>query len=229
MEIYKNDQDICICIKSDKLCPLLIIFSGIGGGLCMPIYEFKNFLTANFDCHMIFIKDRSKSWYFKGIHGFSISVDDTVNKLTDIIKNIRYSTIITIGGSMGGYASILYGKLLHVDHIVSFCPQTFIDHKNRSKYNDNRWKDSIDSLHNYDMNNKYYDLALLGLSDIEEIIVIYGDDDIMDKHHANRITGKNIKVTEYKGSHNVMKVMRDNGDLFYLIKNIIDGSSYNYS
>ena len=40
--------------------------------------------------------------------------------------------IITIGGSMGGYAALLFGSLLPVNGIIAFGPQTFIDKDNRN-------------------------------------------------------------------------------------------------
>ena len=94
------------------LLPLIIAFGGMVGGLSEPVYEFKKYLTTHFNCHFIFIKDRYQCWYFKGIYGLGHNFTKSVKRLKKLISKIKYSKIITLGTSAGGYAAILFGILL---------------------------------------------------------------------------------------------------------------------
>ena len=73
-------MDIHIDKKSTKL-PLIISFGGMMGNLCQPVYEFKKYLTSNFKCHFIFVKDRYQCWYFKGIYGLGYNLTKSIKTI----------------------------------------------------------------------------------------------------------------------------------------------------
>lgn len=213
------DNDYLIEFNDDRK-PLIITFGGINGGICQPLFEFKNFLKKNIDCHVIFIRDTKQSWYHRGIIGFGDSINELKNNIKEIICKINYSKIITIGGSMGGYASLLFGNLLNVNAILAFSAQTFIDEYNRKKYNDNRWDKQIQKIHN-DCDNTYYDLSKLNFENIN-VQIFYGENDKLDKIHCERMkNNKNINVKCYDGKHAVLKKLRDNGILLKIINDLI--------
>jgi hypothetical protein len=212
------EKDYLVEFNKD-IKPLIITFGGIGVKIHKPLFEFKKFLSKNIDCHVIFIKDTNQSWYHKGVIGLGENINEIKNNIKEIINKINYSMIITIGGSMGGYAALLFGSLLSVNGIIAFGPQTFIDKDNREKYKDNRWKSQIENIHNnYD--NTYYDLSKLSFQNINAQI-IFGYDHRLDKIHADRMKNKNINVTGECCGHSVVKNLRDNGMLVKMINDMI--------
>ena len=198
--------------------PLIIAFGGISGQIHQPLFEFKTFLQNNIDCHFIYLKDTKQAWYQLGVVGLGDTITDVSNNLKEIIKNINYSTIITIGSSMGGYAAMLFGSLIGANSILAFGPQTFICPNRLRAVGDTRVIGPIDAMHAV-VNVMYDDLTKLdyGQGDIN---IIYGNEDALDRIHAERIRG--ARITAYSGNHSVVKTLRDNGILIQIIKNIIN-------
>jgi hypothetical protein len=218
------EKDYLVEFNND-IKPLIITFAGLYGGISQPLFEFKNFLLKNIDCHVIFIRDTNQLWYNNGAIGLGTNINELKNNIQEIINKINYSTIITIGGSMGGYAALLFGSLLPVNGIIAFGPQTFIDKYNRKKYKDFRWRSKIKNLYNNNNNNNnnhhtYYDLSKLSFQNIN-VKIIYGYDSVLDKKHAKRMKNKNIIVTGECGGHGIVKNLRDNGKLLKIIDNMI--------
>ena len=178
----------------------------------IPVYEFKNFLISNFKCHFIFIRDLNQRWYLDDY------IENSVNNIKTNINKINYSKIITIGVSMGGYASILFGTLLNVNYILAFCPQTFINFENRKKYNDTRWENIINKIYSKNINKNYYDLSLLDFSKNTNIKIFYGKLDKLDKIHSLYLNNKNnIIIKECEGDHSFIKILKVNNKLYDII------------
>ena len=213
------DKDYLMEFNEDKK-PLIITFGGIGGGISQPLFEFKNFLKKNINCHVIFIRDTKQSWYQRGVIGLGDNINEVTNNIKEIISKINYSKIITIGCSMGGYAALLFGNLLNVNSILAFSPQTFIGKYKRKKFNDNRYNKWIDKIHN-DCDNTYFDLSKLNFENIN-VQIIFGKNDNLDRIHAIQMRNKkNIKVIGEFGGHGVVRDLRNNGKLLIIINNII--------
>lgn len=194
-----NKFDIEIDVSIDAHVPLIIAFSGRGdyyGG--SPQYEFKNFLKKHFKCNCIFVKDRFKNWYANGIYGMGLNIDDSICYLRRILFYIKYSKIITIGHSAGGYASIVFGNLLNVDGILSICPQT-----------------------NVPTNSKHADIAEMEKNNKSKIIVIYGD------HEPDAISALRLShlpettLIYHEGDHMLVRELRDNGKLCEFITKLL--------
>lgn len=227
-----NSNDYLI-FSDEKLKPLIITFGGISGGISTPLFEFKNFLQKNVDCHLLFIKDTKQCWYHNGARGLGKNINELKNNIINKIKTINYSKILTIGCSMGGYASLLIGKLIKADIILAFSPQTFIDQKNRNKYNDKRWIQQIKKVHS-NFNNTYFDLVKINFNNINKVHIIYGKNNMLDKIHSERLNINNkfntskfignkskIIIQAYDGGHNIVKKLRNNGLLIKIINNYI--------
>jgi esterase/lipase len=207
--------------KDDTKKPLIITFGGIANGLAGPIFEFKNLLKENIDCHKIFIKDSNQSWYHKGANGLGNNINELKNDIEKLIEKINYSEIITIGASMGGYASLLFGSLLKVNSIISFVPQTFIDKETRKKHKDNRWSEQMKSVH--ENNQNYYNLINLNFTNINTKI-IYGKTDLLDTIHAKRMNKhKSIEIIKYNANHqSIFKKLKKDNQLINIIKKSIN-------
>ena len=162
-------------------------------------FEFLNFLEKNFnniDKH--FYIDHHFDSYHKGISGISNNIDQTIIYLKNEIK--KYKNVIFLGASSGGYASILFGSLLNINHVIAFIPQTI-----RLKQNiDEKYRDISGYINN---TTQYYIYGDTSISNINDVHHISHCERIA--HHPNVfLTKKNI----FK-----LKIMRDNGELYNLI------------
>jgi len=209
--------------------PLIVAFGGIQGKLAMPIFEFKNFLTENFeDFNFIFIRDLKQAWYtrgmdFKDLNITTKNINENIKTLNNIIGKQENSKVIFLGNSMGGFASILYGVLLNVDCILSFSPQTFINSKKRKKYNDTRWAKQINSIHSKISDHKYFDLMNLNkLNYTSSIKLFVGSQSKLDNIHADNIKElNNVHISVEKGGHSVIRGIKNNGKLYKIIKEAV--------
>lgn len=182
---------------------LIVSFAGnakLFGGI--PRFEFVQFLKQ-FDVSKHFYLDEQSDLYHKGLSGITSSIDETVTYLKNEIKN--YKRVLFLGNSGGGYAAILFGSLLEVTSVIAFVPQTI----RHNDVVDEKYRDSSIFINN---KTKYY---------------IYGDTSIvnpLDCHHIShceRIAHHpNVFLTKKNGLH--LKEMRDNGELFNILKTIIN-------
>lgn len=105
--------------------------------------DFENTLNKIFDeSHKIYLKDLSNSWFINGIEEYP-SIWKLLNFIYNYIITHKIKKIIFIGSSMGGFASLLYGKLfshyfnLKVN-VLAFSPQTDIS-INSNIITENSW------------------------------------------------------------------------------------------
>ncbi|NRR92003.1 hypothetical protein HSX10_10540 [Winogradskyella undariae] len=219
-----NYENLNIDIGHSKI--LLVSFGGIKQGMGIPIYEFYN-VFKDIGCDKVYIKDVNQAWYHKGVNR---EIDD-IKKLKELLQKIiikgAYEKVIFIGNSMGGYGAILFGALLNVDSVIAFSPQTFIGKINRFWYRDHRWKKELSKVYldNFSQ-KKYYNLKKSLKREIfnPKIEIFYSLNDKLDSLHAERLKNQfNIKLVPYlKGNHNLIKVLRDDGELINIIRKSIN-------
>jgi hypothetical protein len=181
---------------------LIVSFAGnakLFGGI--PRFEFVNFLKQ-FNVSKHFYIDEHNDLYHKGLIG-TTSIDETVTYLKNEIK--QYKRVLFLGNSGGGYAAILFGSLLEVTMVLAFVPQTI----RRNDIVDEKYRDISHFINN---KTKYY---------------IYGDTSIinpLDCHHIShceRISHHpNVFLIKKNGLY--LKEMRDSGELFDILKTIIN-------
>ena len=74
-------------------------------------------------------------------------------------------------------------------------------------------------VHN-NFSSEYFDLVNLRFTNIK-VYSIYGQEDRLDKIHTERMRSNGINISSYSGGHNVVKTIRDNGELIKIINNCI--------
>jgi hypothetical protein len=150
---YYNEQeisDISFVKIGEGSKNLVVTFtSAAAGGFERMGSLFKLKYDENVDVDMLYLRDmnyflhgrgRSRKqkligrWYLGGLKGIGENIDDTISFLRKQIKN--YKNVIFAGCSMGGYASILFGSILSVNHVLAWNPQTDLDY-----ILENVWKD----------------------------------------------------------------------------------------
>lgn len=178
----------------------------------MPRFEFHRSMTEmQLNADIMYMKDSTSSWYLGNLSGVGQTFDDTLKFLSRIIS--QYKTVIFMGCSAGGYASILYGSMLKIDTVIAFSPQTnlkyIIDNMEQTNFGDPFIK-NLYKNHNEQF-NKYGNLRNV-INDSTQYYVQYSadlDDLLHNEHHYNNICiKKNINLI-----HDAVKENIENGKL----------------
>jgi predicted esterase YcpF (UPF0227 family) len=189
---------------------LLVSFGGMAqniGGI-VP-FEFLNYLSKVYEnqIDLLFYIDKNQFCYHKGIQQISNTVEETVDYLNNKIQTGNYEKVIFMGTSGGGYASILFGSLCKVTHVIGFIAPTILRNPKFKIYTD---------LKEYICPTTQY--------------LLYGDVNIQNKLDAHHISHcerlecfPNVKVIRSECID--LKKMRDIGEF----KKIIDGVLYDSS
>jgi pimeloyl-ACP methyl ester carboxylesterase len=198
---------------------LLISFGGIANALPIPVFEFMRSLDQ-YGVNKVFIRDFRQCWYTNGIEGISNSPSETIKYLRSLIDKFGKKKVVFMGNSAGGYAAMLYGRILNVSEVHAFSPQTFIDSWHRILYWDRRWPKEISNL-NEDYQD-FFDLKQVfkKYDDCSTVHHVYWDKrHRLDNFHAKRMKGKFIEYHSYNtGGHAVIKQLRNSGELESILK-----------
>lgn len=222
-KIEKTTSQILIDKTGSK--NLLVTFGGINQGLGVPVFEFFNSLK-DINCDKIFLRDFEQAWYQKGINENINNIEHIGKFLQNEIHDNNYNKTCFLGNSMGGYAAILFGSMINVNTIISFAPQTFIDKWNRYLTFDTRWKKQLSQVYTYtNKGTQFFDLKrhLKTVPTFSGSITIYYCPKLrLDKIHAERLKDcVDITLVPIKnGGHDVVKTLRDSGELKSLITKV---------
>lgn len=217
---------------------LLVAFGGISGGMMIPPFEFFN-VASNFKFKKIFIRDLHQAWFQKGLLGINGVTDVTTMRdyMHEKIKESGCKKIVFVGNSAGGFAALLFGKLLNVDEVHAFVPQTFIDLENREKFDEMRWEEEIQNyIYDHTLNTSFFDLvqAYKAVDNVypswkfwkrqKTISHIYYDHNFEpDRKHGERLKDFMGVVIHksFGGEHEIVRDMKRNGKLFDIISSFV--------
>lgn len=196
---------------------LYVFFGGIAAGIAMPPFEFYKASKIVAD-NKIFVRDFSQTWYHSGIPPHSKTLAGAAAQLTRLIQSIAPSQVYLVGNSMGGFAAILFSRLLRCGDVIAFSPQTFISPSLRRKHGDTRWAKEIRTTHFRSMlKPRAWDLKkTLQDSDYHAKISIYfSQASKLDTIHAGHLKDLNYVHLHPlgEGGHQVVKYLRDRGQL----------------
>jgi hypothetical protein len=200
-----NKMSVIEKLNNSKI--LICCFGGMAlklGGI-IP-FEFLNYLsnTYNNKYDLLFYIDKNQCCYHKGIDGITNNIEETVLYLNNKISKRKYKTVIFMGVSAGGYASILFGSLCdNINYVVSFIPKVKLTKPFDRKYGN--LKDVINPKTKY---------ILIGDTNIKNID---------DSHHISQCEilekEKNVDVIRVNGVD--LKKLRNIGFIKLLLDNII--------
>lgn len=194
-------------LKSTRTTKDLIIVSFGGVALKMqgiPPFEFLNHLSKNFDYDMLFFVDPKTKWYHLGIDGISNDIPSTAEYIGKRISG--YKKVIFLGISAGGYAAILFGSLLNVNHVIAYTPQTLHLDLTDVRYRD--IKPYINDTTDYIL---YYD------SKIPDSDTLHNTEQCLRFQDIPNVTLIDEPTLD-------MKRLRDNGDIKRLLTKLIESS-----
>jgi len=159
---------------------LLIVFSGMGGDQNPPTFIFYNFLKQ-YTCDKLFLRDLQKTWFLQNSN-FGSNVLETASYIKNLFTK-KYKKICILGCSSGGFAALLYSRLLKSDHCLVFSPQTLLTEKKKYTFKDERWEALLHELRKT-INPKYLDLQLFTPFHVTTKIIV---SDPLDLQHAKYI------------------------------------------
>ena len=141
------------------------------------------------DFDVLYLRNQN-NWYLGGLKGIGKNINCTIAFLKRIFA--KYDKVICVGGSAGGYASLLFGSLLKVNEVFTTGAQTDLQYvKNemnhsqlikRAKECPATWS-KYNKISNVLNNNVSYNVYYKGdeKADHDNDLVLHGD------HHYDEI------------------------------------------
>jgi len=213
------------CRESHRACAtLLIVFSSVGVDGGDKAFEFAG-LAERPDCSVMLLRDVAASWYHA-----TPGIDGGVAGLAAFLaeRTSAYERVVCLGYSMGGYAALLFGRLLAADAILAFAPQTVLACEVLDGWGDGRWARMLAPLQARG-DPDCMDLArLFSMRDLalpDQAVTLFttslGED--LDALHAARLSSHAVivPISDAPVLHSaIMVALRESG----LLREIIDAA-----
>jgi hypothetical protein len=187
----------------------VISFAGIGMGFGgVQIEEFRRSLAGRPN-DLIFVKDKSRTWYNE-------SFDQVGKILSDALQRLLIRDTITIGNSMDGFGAIAFAaRLPHCSRVIAFAAQSSVDPNVVSwEHRFDRWLAPVENWSALD--------ATQLLDSRIQYRLFFGDGDPNDIRHAERFvvqhsSGMSICIIEGCGHDVAVFLKRHN-----LLRSLLD-------
>ncbi len=179
-----------ISVKKFGYETTVVVFSGIAAQ--NHIYEWCGSFR-DFPCNLIGIKDKHNSWY-------QVDFDESLDRLKEIIEDLKTKRLACVGGSAGGFGALWFGKLLGAEKIISFCPQSACGEKKRD-LGDDRWPEFCKDTPSFDISGDY-----------SQAIVYCAEDEELDVMHVERLRKIDLRKSK-SGKHKLPLIMKEEGRL----------------
>ena len=211
----------------DNVDSLLIIFSAHYPDDPIPRFDFNSAIDEEFNVHVLRVRDRSRSWYLKGIRGVSEDFESTINFFKSEQKRLGAKWIYTLGCSMGGYGAIVFGHHLKAVKTIAFSPQLLLDAKSRHQVGCDTYKyeQELAELELWARSSgleTYMRVIDLLPLDIGETQIHMGQNEVEDVAQARQLephVGLALRLLIWPGGcHLIAKQLRDEGKLIPLLK-----------
>jgi hypothetical protein len=172
----------------------------------------------------IYVRDIYQIWYLKGLPGIADSPQGVSDYLCQLIGQQGIHRIVTMGGSMGGYAALLFGCLMGANEAHAFAGQTFLPTRRGRLLAKAAWKRKWPVLRKHweliadrSLDRKYFDLKPL-LRDCGEQTsyhVYYSTRNEKDVIHAQHLANMdNVRLyIRSESGHFVARGMKKSGEL----------------
>jgi len=206
---------------------LVVAFGGLANSIgAMPPFEFLRMLRSP-EVDKLFVRDLRQSWYQRGVEGCSTDVATTAQWLRAMVETRPYQRVVTLGTSAGGFAALLFGAMLEVDHVLAFGPQTFLGPTQRARHADARWLGITFRMHvGVRKSKKVLDVAPPMRKTNGTQYEVHVGANHLDLVHARHLVGINhTSVHSHAGGHNVAKVLREQGTLSGILDRAVMGES----
>ena len=130
------------------------------------------------DFDVLYIRNR-RGWYLGELKGIGENINHTVAFLKD--EFTKYDKVYCVGGSAGGYASLLFGSLLSVDRVLALNAQTDLEYiSSNHAHGPVLLKNNLDP----DVWRKYNKISTVLDDEVEYLVAYCGDKQIKAKTPA---------------------------------------------
>lgn len=221
------DDDVPMSIDmSDPSSTLLIAFGGMRGRIGMPPFEFLK-LTGEIPVKRVFVRDLRQAWYHAGLPPNGRGLLSVAEELRGVMAGENVTRLVVTGNSAGGYAALIFGRLLGADVVLSFAPQTILDLGELHAMDDHRWDERLGEVTAAGtLDPAWIDLrsALPKLAAPATTSKVFFDTTLaQDRLHAERLEGvEGLRLYRFgRGSHHLVRSLRDCGALARLLREAV--------
>ena len=207
---------------------LLVSFSGLKrNARKVPGFSLRGTLVG-LAVKKLYLRDLDKAWFLRGLRGVTSSVEETAEFLRAEMAAAGASRMILTGYSLGGFAALLYGAMSAANEVHAISPQTFISFWRRWRSGDHRWRRYVLPLH-FSATRRFHDLRpwLMRSAADTRLHVYFARNSRLDAIHVNYVGDlPQITIHEHaEGSHRLVTVMRESGELRAIFERAIAGES----
>jgi hypothetical protein len=209
---------------------MLITF---GGGWFKPGGAFFALVnsTSDFPVKKLYVRDLKFAWYQQGLPEVGEGIRDVALFLQKKIKEQNAQRVVMTGGSMGGYAALLFGWFVEADQVHAFNPVTFISPGKRFLNGDFfrpgwkllKWRLLMRSVYKSPKFSKQYSdfKELFGTRDVKtQFHIHFSYRSRMDRRHAKRMgIFPNVILHGYNEKIHSLKMLKKNGRLQNILLN----------
>lgn len=175
-----------------------------------------NFLRASegIEADRLFLRDHREQWYQRGIVEHP-SIVETEEWLDDIVWS-GYRSVLFMGSSMGGFAAMLFGRLIGVD-VYTINPQTSLP-LDRTMGHERLWNAQLDAVLRHPPDD-----AVLDVADVKQYrgqtTIVYAEDRV-DVQHAKRMekSGRVTLVPRKFDNHLLVRHMTQTGEIARVLR-----------
>jgi hypothetical protein len=207
---------------------LIVAFAGIGPRDRPPSFSFLNAI-GELTASKIFVRDPHRAWYHHGVPGLGDSIDAVASALKDLARASGARRIVTVGTSVGGYAALVFGRLLDAEAVLAFSPPTFLGWSMRLRYRNARYlRDRLRLSLSGRLDHRYTDLRRLLRTPGRSPLAAqahYAALDRIDAGYARRIRDvAGITLVPHPcAGHDLVRRLRETGELPSLLAGVTGG------
>jgi hypothetical protein len=218
---------------ADLDAPSSVLAIAFGGMLLeldgIPPFEFFRILGRVAPVKKLFLRDHAQAYYHRGVRGLGEDVAAIEAGLRTAVERSGASRVVMMGGSGGGYAALLFGRLIGVDEVHAFAPTTFLTAELRERCGDRRFQGRWDAL----MESGRYQPRYGDLREVfrrtpdrgTRFVVHYCSAYPVDVFHAEWLAAEaEVELRPYaEGDHHLVKRLRETGELEELLRGALAG------
>jgi hypothetical protein len=215
-----QEIDISGCIHENLTSSpvLLIVFS------CLDDNRRENgkfdffFLARQHDFDVVLVRDVQNTWFQMPVEGEPDSRAALLGHLSRLLPH--YERVVCLGHSMGGYAAILFGRLMGVDRVLALAPQTDLTPEYARTIKDDRYTERLIRLRDLPLPLFFSDLAQVPYGARVQTTIYIAGEDRLDREHALRLAGQpGVTIVPLDGvGHGLSQPLMKSGALMEMIR-----------
>lgn len=211
---------------------LAIFFSGKHDPAHVQGFNYLR-MTKSWPVNKVYVRDVYNLWYHANFEGIGLGIGALQSFLKLIVEICQPARCVAVGGSMGGYAALLFGALLDLDDVLAFGPQTCLSPRWRLRHGDTfLWKLKQEIYRSPARMPALYDLQKVLKDRGGRLFAhIHLGNDRLDRAHASHLKGIDGVQFVYHDTHrhDISRVLNKRGKLESMVKEVVCFSDSNIS